>query len=218
MRGRDGVRVILGLGNPGPEYENTRHNVGFRVLEALAKALGAPPARRASESWIQEAKGAKGADGAVLLARPLTYMNRSGDALEAILDGLEPEPGPADLLVVTDDVALPLGRMRLRTGGSAGGHNGLASIETALADSAYPRLRVGVGGGEPVPGAGLVDFVLGPFTAEEERVLAGVLPAAVDACRLWLSQGPAAAQERYNGWRYEPPTEPTAADERMTEE
>jgi PTH1 family peptidyl-tRNA hydrolase len=205
------MKLVLGLGNPGADYAATRHNAGFRVVERLRADLGAPAFAPCGETRLSRAR----TGGAALwLAEPLTYMNRSGFGLADLLDAAEAETGaelaPERLLVVTDDVHLPLGRLRLRTGGSAGGHNGLASIEEVLGHRDWPRLRVGVG----APGAeGLVDYVLGAFGPGEEPVLAEVIPAAASAARAWAEEGPAAAQERWNGW-----TAPSASPEEAAPE
>lgn len=131
--------------------------------------------------------------GELLLVKPQTYMNRSGEVL-AGLEGITPE----GLLAVVDEVNLPLGRLRLRAGGSCGGHNGLLSLENALGCADYPRLRIGVGAGEGIPGAELVRFVLGEFTPEQMRVVGAVLPLAAEAVLFWAEQGVKEAQDRYN--------------------
>lgn len=195
------MKLIVGLGNPGGEYERTRHNVGFRIVERLARDTDARPfdLRGSSAVTMTEMAGE-----AVLLVKPLTYMNRSGDALAAILDELEDEPDLSALMIVTDDVALPAGRVRFRAGGSCGGHNGLASIEAVLASRDYPRLRVGVGpeDDEAVAGEALADYVLGAFTPGEEDTLEEVIPAMSGALVRWVDEGLEACQQAYNGMRY----------------
>lgn len=185
-------RFVIGLGNPGGAYAATRHNIGFRVLDLLAERLQVP-------GWSPRWQGEAARIGDTWLLKPQTWMNRSGDALLAVMESGE-EIDPASILVVTDDVTLPLGRLRIRGGGSSGGHNGLASVETALASRDYPRLRVGVGGAAPVSGEDLVAYVLGDFTPDEEPVLAKVLVCAADAVACWWLEGLEACQNRYNGW------------------
>ncbi|MBN2711731.1 MAG: aminoacyl-tRNA hydrolase, partial [Planctomycetes bacterium] len=136
------MKLVVGLGNPGKKYEETRHNIGFRVVDRIASEFSFPPYRN---SWQALAAEKEVDSEKVLLLKPVTFMNLSGEALTWCLDSLEQEPELSDILVVTDDVALPLGRIRIRAGGSCGGHNGLASIEHSLASADYPRLRVGVG-------------------------------------------------------------------------
>ncbi len=178
------------------------------MLDALAREAGAAFTRRGRmRLWRGDIAGVE-----TILLEPLTYMNLGGEAVAELLASLAEEPPLADLLVVADDVHLPLGRMRFRAGGSSGGHNGLASVEAALASRDYPRLRVGVGSGTAVDGEALIDFVLGRFDAVEETVLAEVVPAAAAAVRLWLRADLAACQDRYNG--YQAP----AAVRRETEE
>lgn len=169
----------MGLGNPGPEYEDTRHNVGFMVAKLLCERTGARPAERnrTYASWQ--------ADELTILT-PLTYMNRSGDALE----GLKAE----DVLVVVDDVYLPLGVVRIRARGSDGGHNGLWSIEQSLGTDEYARLRIGVGRGEDE----LKDHVLSGFAPEETEELKTALDAACEACLVWAREGVIAAMNRFN--------------------
>jgi peptidyl-tRNA hydrolase, PTH1 family len=194
------MKLIVGLGNPGPEYAGTRHNIGFDALDRFA----------ASQRGFRFEEKGRGAYAAgrlfgteVRLLKPLTYMNRSGEAVEEALDSLDPEPDPeTDLLVVCDGVHLPLGRMRFRAGGSPGGHNGLASVEMFLATDRYPRLRLGVG---PAPAGDLVDFVLGRFPEAERPVAAAVADRAAAALRDWLAGGTGACQNRYNGLDLLPP-------------
>lgn len=187
------MKVICGLGNPGPEYEDTRHNVGWWVVDRIAVEWGLGPFRREGRALV--ASGRVG-EHAVRLLKPVTYMNRSGAVL-APFRTLPRFDGSRDLLVVVDDVALEVGRVRFRAGGTAGGHNGLRSVEAALGTREYPRLRVGVGGAPA--GADLADWVLSPFPPEDEDRILALLPELVDACRLWLDEGTEAAMNRYNG-------------------
>ena len=177
------MKLIVGLGNPGPEYRDTRHNVGFMVVDALAGRW------RVADGWREKfaALHVKTMCGSepVILAKPLTFMNLSGQAVAALAGFYK--IGPADVLVVTDDAALPLGRLRARRDGGAGGHNGLKSIIQHLATQAFPRMRVGVGRGGD--GRDLADHVLGRFeAAERDTVTAAVLRAA-DAAEMFVSDG-----------------------------
>jgi len=187
------VKLICGLGNPGIEYEHTRHNVGWWVLEAARRAWDFPGFRRVGAVRLSTGEVA-GHD--VVLLQPLTFMNRSG----RVLAPLREQPAfeiARDLLVVVDDAALDVGRVRLRARGSSGGHNGLRSVEEELQTQAYARLRIGVG--QPPPGVDLADWVLSGFLqeADEELVqsLAGELVAGLE---IWLAEGTAAAGVRCN--------------------
>ena len=177
------MKLIVGLGNPGADYRDTRHNVGFMVADELAKRW------RLEDQWRErfEALQIKTTVGgeAVTIAKPITYMNLSGRAVSALAGFYKIEP--ADVFVLTDDVALPLGRLRARRDGGAGGHNGLKSLIQALGTQAFPRMRVGVGRGDDR--RDLADFVTGRFEpAERDTVSAAVLRAA-DATEVFLSDG-----------------------------
>jgi PTH1 family peptidyl-tRNA hydrolase len=186
------VKAICGLGNPGPEYARSRHNVGWWVVEAARSGWRFPEFRRAGPARVSE--GRVGTHDVVLI-EPLTYMNRSGAALVR-LAGTDGFDVARDLIVVVDDAALDVGRVRFRARGSAGGHNGLRSVEASLRTQEYARLRIGVGA--PPAGADLAEWVLAPFDALEERQVVDLLPDLVDALRLWLDEGVAAAGSRYN--------------------
>jgi len=187
-----GFKIICGLGNPGPEYAATRHNVGWWFVEYLAAQWGFGPFQRDHLALV--ATGS--IDGfRVQLMEPITYMNRSGSAL-AGLRAL-PDFDPArDLLVVVDDVALDPGRSRLRPSGSAGGHNGLKSIEYVLQTREYPRLRIGVGA--PPPGCDLADWVLSPMPPADRDAVLERFPILEAGVRAWLAEGAEAAQRRLN--------------------
>lgn len=189
-------RLIVGLGNPGPAYEGTRHNVGFAVVARLAADLGAPRPRGAHRSLVCQAVDG---DRTLVLAQPLTYMNRSGEAVAALMDHYR-LPLEA-LLVVYDDVHLPLGTMRIRAAGSAGGHNGMKSIIASLGTSAFARLRIGIGPWTPEDGGDLADFVLAPFRRDERPLVDAAVAAGADAARVWAREGVARAMERFNSWR-----------------
>ena len=234
-------RLILGLGNPGEEYRSTRHNVGFRVVEELARrwqarldrlecnaltarvelAFAQPVPAAAPGPGPAPAAGPEGtvaADAvadppagplAVLLAKPQTYMNRSGFAARCLLElhGLAPQA----VLVVYDEVNLPFGRLRLRRSGSPAGHRGIESILENLRTDQVPRLRVGIaepdgpadaagaGDAESAGASAMVSHVLSPFTAAEEEAMAPVILRAADACEAWLREGIDAAMCRFNG-------------------
>ncbi|MGH7163610.1 MAG: aminoacyl-tRNA hydrolase [Planctomycetota bacterium] len=176
------MRVVFGIGNPGPEYERTRHNVGFRVVDRLATAARA---RWGSIAGLHaEGTRARVEGREALLVKPLAYVNRCGPVLAA----LRAREGLAlpDLLAVVDDFALPLGRLRLRASGSAGGHNGLASLIDALQSEEFPRLRVGIGdpGGAPAE-----RYVLEPFRPEEVAEVERAVLRAAEAVGAWLRLG-----------------------------
>ena len=163
------MKLIVGLGNPGSEYRGTRHNVGFMVVDELAARW------RVDDQWREkfdalQIKAMRG-DEAVIISKPLTYMNLSGRAVAGIAGFYKIDP--ADVFVIADEVALPLGRLRARRDGSAGGHNGLKSIIEHLGTQAFPRMRVGVGRG--ANGRGLVDHVLGRFEPSERDTVSAAL-------------------------------------------
>lgn len=186
------ARAIVGLGNPGPEYERTRHNAGFLLLDHLAARWGFPAFRRADQAMTTS--GTLGGV-PVRLVKPTTYMNRSGDALRALRS---PSFDPAaDLLVLVDDVATLPGRFRLRGAGSPGGHNGLKSIEAALRRQDYARIRIGVGA-KPPEYDDLADWVLGRMTPDERALLDGILDPMTDAAACWVAEGIETAMNRFN--------------------
>ncbi|HEV8579281.1 MAG TPA: aminoacyl-tRNA hydrolase [Thermoanaerobaculia bacterium] len=189
------MHLILGLGNPGEEYRDTRHNVGFRVIEELARRFKVPVERL--ECNALAGRFPLG-EGDVLLARPQTYMNRSGYAARCFAEryGLE----SSALLVVYDEINLPLGKIRLRRSGSPAGHRGLESVIENLQTIEVPRLRLGVAPTEGRPmGEDLVGFVLSPFAPEELEAAAAMVCRAADTCETWLREGVEAAMSRHNG-------------------
>lgn len=192
------MRLILGLGNPGEEYRDTRHNVGFRVVEELARRWQVAVDRLECNSLAVRLARADEDGGDVLLAKPQTYMNRSGYAARCFAERYGLEPG--DLLVVYDEVNLPLGKLRLRRSGSPAGHRGLESVIENLRTAEVPRLRLGVGPEEGKPeGEDMVDFVLSPFAPGELEAVAEMVHRAADACETWLREGVEAAMNRHNG-------------------
>lgn len=189
------MKLVVGLGNPGREYEETRHNAGFLVVDYLACSEGL--AFAASDFHAALARGRVTGE-EVLLAKPQTYMNLSGLAVCALVRWYKLDPSK-DLLVVSDDLDLPLGRLRLRARGSHGGHRGLLSIISELGTSDFARLRLGIG--RPENGDDAKDKVLGVFSEEEGRILDEVIAAAAAAIRTWLTEGVEAAMNRHNSFQ-----------------
>jgi len=187
--------LVVGLGNPGREYEGTRHNVGFAALDRLAERLKCS-FRRKSRFSAQVAEAGGGEAGKVTLAKPQTFMNRSGCAVQALLVWLK--IGPAQLLVVVDDADLPLGQIRLRASGGSGGHNGLRSIIEALGgNEEFARLRIGIGRTAPV-GTDITGHVLGRFAPAECEVAEQAVGSAVEAMECCLQDGLVEAMNRFN--------------------
>jgi PTH1 family peptidyl-tRNA hydrolase len=199
------AHLILGLGNPGEEYRDTRHNVGFRVVDELVRRWGMPLDRLECNSRAGgrldppgEAGEGAGPSGGVLLAQPQTYMNRSGYAARCFVE--RHQLAPAALLVVYDEVSLPLGRLRLRRSGSPAGHRGLESILENLRTAEVPRLRLGIAPPDgPPAGEDLPDFVLSPFLESERETVDEMVRRAADACESWLREGVEVAMRRFNG-------------------
>ena len=175
------MRAVVGLGNPGPEYAATRHNAGFLLADALAEHWSLPPFRRAERARATEGTAL---DTPIRILKPTTFMNRSGAALASLR--ADPTFTPSrDLLILVDDFQIPLGTFRFRPDGSAGGHNGLKSIEGALQSQQYARLRVGVG---PLPEgtADWADYVLAPFEPEELEQLESLMPRMIEEVEKWV--------------------------------
>ena len=186
------MKVVCGLGNPGDRYRLTRHNVGYRVVDLLADRWEVSKGRARDGAATVEVVRDEPV-GPVLLVKPLRFMNRSGAPVRAALRNVN-AGSEADLLVVADDVDLPLGKIRLRRGGSAGGHNGLRDIIEALGTDQFPRLRVGIGrNGETV------DHVLSTFSRDEEELADEAIATAADAVERWLAEGIEAAMNAFNG-------------------
>ena len=190
------MKLLFGLGNPGAQYAETRHNVGWMVLDHLADVWRFAPWRPlgdalAADGVVGEAK--------VRLLKPQTFYNRVGQALAPYLR--KPFWSPkTELLVVCDDVALPVGRYRIRPQGSHGGSNGLKSLQATLGHTEYPRLRIGTAPADGSRPAGdLADYVLSPFDAVERVAIDELRPRLVDACETWLREGTLAAMNRHNG-------------------
>ena len=189
------MKVIAGLGNPGAQYANTPHSIGFEVVDAIAREIGAE--WKASASFKGELATGMFAGQKVLLLKPMTYMNLSGDSVAPVVR--YHNATPADLLVISDDIDLPVGRIRIRVGGSAGGHNGLKSIIERVGTQAFTRLRVGVGR-DAHDRSEVIGHVLGKFDPATRAVMDQVVPAAVKAAAAILSTTPQAAMNAWNGW------------------
>ena len=181
------IRLVAGLGNPGPEYAATRHNIGFIVVDQFAAQFGSTWER--STRW--DALSAK--CGSVLVVKPKSFMNRSGYPLLAIAQFYKIEPG--EILVVLDDLALPLGRLRLRIRGGPGGHNGFESIIMQFGTEEIPRLRIGIG---EAPPEGSVDYVLSRFFEEEKPIVRSTIDRAVEAVKCAIDNGLISAMNTFN--------------------
>ena len=192
------MKVIVGLGNPGREYAATRHNVGWWLIDHLADVWHFDGWKKDAESHIANGvvEGVK-----VRLVKPQTYMNLSGQALKNFVR--RPFWSPAkDLLIVVDEVQLPVGQIRIRPQGSAGGHNGLKSVEHALGTREYARLRIGVGPSEERKGiyTNLADFVLAPFARDEKDDILALMPQLTSTVEIWLRDGVEKAMNIHNRW------------------
>ncbi len=189
------MKIVLGLGNPGPEYERTRHNVGWWAVDHLADVWRFEGWKKDGESRVASGvvNGTR-----VRLVKPLTYMNLSGAVLRPYLRR-EHWDKSRDLLVVVDEVALPVGTYRIRARGSAGGHNGLKSVEGALKTQEYARLRIGVGPEDPSRRRGdLADYVLSDFGKREEQLVRELVPTLTEVIETWMKEGAEGAMNRFN--------------------
>jgi PTH1 family peptidyl-tRNA hydrolase len=187
------MKMVVGLGNPGSRYQGTRHNVGFDVIDELAKVPEASkPQRRAGAEVIESFE----AGNKVLLIKPQSFMNRSGLPIRGLVDfhklSLE------DLLVICDDINLPLGQLRVRAGGTHGGHNGLRDLQSHLGTTEYARLRIGVGAPE---GRHLADYVLDRFHPSEASAIESAIERAAAATRTWIAEGTSACMNKFNARR-----------------
>ena len=189
--GRIDVKLIVGLGNPGRKYEGTRHNVGFEVIDVLARRHGAEweAAPRGTEALVARWRMADS-----VLVKPLTYMNLSGGAVVPLLQFYKIDP--VDLLVLVDEVHIDLGRLRIRRSGSAGGHNGLKSLIGSLGSQEFARLRIGVGRGDGR--RDLADHVLAKFDADERPIVAEMVDRSADAVELFIAEGIGPVMNSYN--------------------
>jgi len=189
--------LVVGLGNPGKEYESTRHNTGFRVVDELARR-GVIEVNRRKFSGLVGSGRVGGIR--IMLVKPMTYMNRSGRCVREVMDFYKLDL--ANLMVIVDDLALPLGRLRIRPQGGAGGHNGLTDIINALGCEAFARLRVGI---DWVNGRDAVNHVLSMFTPEEEEIIGKAVCRAADAVECWFKDGIESAMNMFNC--SDPPTD-----------
>jgi PTH1 family peptidyl-tRNA hydrolase len=197
------MKLVVGLGNPGREYLATRHNIGFEVIDRVAEKLGwvargdyDRAARSKFESLMFDGsvQTSAGDFEKLVLLKPLTYMNLSGNAVQAAMAFYQ--LNPSDIMIVLDDLALPAGRLRLRAGGSSGGHNGLKDIERAIGTSDYPRLRVGIDPAPPqIPGK---QYVLGRFTPEQRKLVDSAVDRATGAVLTWMDKGINTAMNQFN--------------------
>jgi PTH1 family peptidyl-tRNA hydrolase len=185
----DRVRLIVGLGNPGAKYSDSRHNVGFKCIDLLARKWGI----RLDDRRAKAALGQGRVDGhPVALAKPRTYMNNSGEGVEYLLTRFAAKP--EDLVIIYDEMDLPLGKVRIRPGGSPAGHNGIKSIIAALSTQDFPRIRVGIG----KPNEGTIGYVLGTFSPEEKPVIEEVYARVSDAVTCLIHENIQEAMNRFN--------------------
>ena len=191
--------LIVGLGNPEPKYDKTRHNIGFAAVDQLAR-IWQMPLKENKRFQGLFAEGVTPGGQKVRLLKPLTYMNRSGQSVRAVTDWYK-VPSQS-VLVVYDDMDLPVGRLRMRLTGSAGGHNGMKSIIAHLGGKDFPRLRIGIGKSDGSKGT--VGHVLGKFTPEESQAIEEILYVSLKAIELSLKSGIEKSMNRYNGFSIDP--------------
>jgi peptidyl-tRNA hydrolase, PTH1 family len=203
------MKVIVGLGNPGAKYAGTRHNVGFEVIDYLAAAPGCSPFREKFEAFVAEMKEG---DETVLLVKPLTFMNLSGRTVRAILDFYKVPV--ENLLVVCDDINLPLGKLRVRTKGSHGGQNGLRNIQEQMGTDAYARLRIGI----DQPSFDAVDHVLSKFRPGERKTVDDAVASAAQATLTFVRQGAEATMNKFNAGEEKPKKEKKPRSEKKDDE
>ena len=197
------MKIVVGLGNPGSQYDKTRHNIGWMVLDRIADRAGWAGKGRTRDAAAIAMSRYKGLD--LTIVKPLTFMNESGLAVRRVLAR---EHAPlSDLLVVADDFSLPFGKLRFREGGGPGGHNGLRSIIDELSTEKFSRLRVGIG----PPDRGFIDHVLAPFQPDERERLDALLDAAADAVEEWARHGTSKAANRFNMFELRPADETRVA-------
>ena len=198
------MKIVIGLGNPGRDYVGTRHNIGFDLVEQLASRLGWIGSPEKFNTLAKTKFDALALDGIVslasggseklLLIKPMTYMNLSGRSVQAAMSFYQLTP--ADVMVALDDIALPCGKIRIRAGGSSGGHNGLKDIERVLGTSQYPRLRIGIDA--PPPRVPQKDYVLGKFTPDQRTLVDPALGRAAGAVLTWIDKGIEPAMSQFN--------------------
>ncbi len=195
------MRLVVGLGNPGSEYVGTRHNIGFDVIDSLASKLGSSgefnrAAKTKFDALAMELPYMRldGQPEKILLLKPMTFMNASGRSVQSAMAFYQLTP--ADIMVVLDDLALPCGKIRIRAGGSSGGHNGLRDIERAIATTEYPRLRMGIDPAPPqIRGK---DYVLGRFSPEQRELIKPAIVKATSAIATWIDKGITLAMTQFN--------------------
>lgn len=191
------MKVVIGLGNPGSQYQFTRHNIGWLVLDAVAESLRSE--FRPGKGEFYEARGRwRGHD--VLLVKPTTYMNNSGVAARQIVDRLG--VSPAEMLAITDEIQFPTGRVQLKPSGSSGGHNGVESLIYHLRTADFPRLRCGVG--NDFPRGAMADYVLSPFPMEELKVVQEMIEEGCEFVLTWIAEGTAQTMSRLNNRKKRP--------------
>ena len=188
------MKLIVGLGNIGREYENTRHNIGFMVVDELVRRLGVSFGKEDRNAFAAEYRAPE----KIIIIKPTTYMNLSGIAAGAYANFYHIDP--EDVAVIQDDMDMPVGQLRIRRKGSAGGHNGIKSIIAQLGSDRFPRVKIGVGA-KPHPDADLADWVLGSFSPADEKAVAAALDAAGDAALCIIEKSIAEAENRFNGFR-----------------
>ncbi|MBI3307127.1 MAG: aminoacyl-tRNA hydrolase [Candidatus Omnitrophica bacterium] len=187
------MKLIVGLGNPGAKYAGTRHNAGRWLIEYAASHQGISFTKK--KSLLASIVSLEWEDQPVVLAYPETWMNQSGDAVKALVQHFEVDP-KKDLLVIVDDLALPLGRIRFRASGSDGGHNGLKSVQAALQTEGYARLRIGIGPLNPM--LSYEEFVLERFKTSQQKLLKKIFQECLSACKIWAGQSSQAAMNAVN--------------------
>jgi PTH1 family peptidyl-tRNA hydrolase len=192
------MKVVVGLGNPGSSYAGTRHNVGFEVIDALAAGPGGGKFQRRFDAEVAE--GLEGWE-KILYVKPLTFMNLSGRSVRQAIDFYQ--VSAADLLIICDDINLPLGQLRLRPNGAAGGHNGLKDIQRHVGTSEYARLKLGVGAPDRSREE-VVDYVLARFKPGERKVVSDMILRASQAVGVWIKEGVEAAMNRFNAPEKQP--------------
>ncbi|MBO8178327.1 MAG: aminoacyl-tRNA hydrolase [Bacillus sp. (in: Bacteria)] len=186
------MKLIVGLGNPGTKYERTRHNIGFEVIDELAKRFASPLTESKFKGLYTIIRYSSEK---VILLKPMTYMNLSGESIRAVVDYYDIDP--EHILVIYDDLDLPVGKIRLRQKGSAGGHNGIKSTIAHLGTQNFNRIRIGID--RPTNGMSVPDYVLGKFTKEEWETMGDVIQRCADACEEWMEKPFLQVMNRYNG-------------------
>ncbi|GAA0320762.1 aminoacyl-tRNA hydrolase [Bacillus carboniphilus] len=185
------MKLIVGLGNPGQQYDKTRHNIGFEVVDQLAEQLQTPLNQQKHKGLL--GKGTYKGESFILL-KPLTYMNLSGESVSEVCQFYKIEP--SDIVVLYDDLDLPVGKIRLRQKGSAGGHNGIKSMIQHLGTTEFNRVRIGID--RPEPGIPVPNYVLGKFRPEEQEEMKQVIKTCADACEVWLTKPFIQVMNEYN--------------------